>query len=463
MGDLLQFPIDRVRASEPPGAGAPAFFFDVACPFSYLAAEDVERRLPDAVWVPVDGAALVDPPARGPGLVAPPAGGPERTAPPAGAPALARLRARANCGCRSSGPTSSRCPRGAPGAPRRSPASSARGRRSRSPRDGSRSAVASRSRTRRRSPRRRRRPPCRSLRAWRPPANAGATRSSPRRARPCGAPECTGSPRSGSPGAGCRASGRSTPRRRSPCAARALRARSRPRAEPAGRLPPMKDPVDRAIRAIARRNSSALVWAQFGIAHLVTIAGLGLLRLYQPMSLGRFLTIIGVSQALVALDNVVSIKLTRRLWRPVGSWERTPASERTPELTIAAWRALVTLPREYVRRVRFYPFTLLYLPFIAFTTWLLGLPWYSFFIIAAAGTAVIAYELIARYFALEVVIRPVLEPVAAALPPEFRIDVGGLPLRWRLLAVAPVINVITGVVVASLSNQGHHVDLADLG
>jgi len=225
----------------------------------------------------------------------------------------------------------------------------------------------------------------------------------------------------------------------------------------------MKDPVDRAIRAIARRNSSALVWAQFGIAHLVTIAGLGLLRLYQPMSLGRFLTIIGVSQALVALDNVVSIKLTRRLWRPVGSWERTPASERTPELTIAAWRALVTLPREYVRRVRFYPFTLLYLPFIAFTTWLLGLPWYSFFIIAAAGTAVIAYELIARYFALEVVIRPVLEPVAAALPPEFRIDVGGLPLRWRLVAVAPVINVITGVVVASLSNQGHHVDLADLG
>lgn len=34
----------------------------------------------------------------------------------------------------------------------------------------------------------------------------------------------------------------------------------------------MKDPVDRAIRAIARRNSYALVWAQFGLAHLVTLA-----------------------------------------------------------------------------------------------------------------------------------------------------------------------------------------------
>ncbi|MGH2909252.1 MAG: adenylate/guanylate cyclase domain-containing protein [Solirubrobacteraceae bacterium] len=225
----------------------------------------------------------------------------------------------------------------------------------------------------------------------------------------------------------------------------------------------MKDPVDRAIRAIARRNSYALVWAPFGITHLVTLAGLGLLRLYQPMSLVHFLTLIGVSQALVAIDNVASIKLTRMLWRPVRAWERTPAAERTPELTIAAWRALVTLPKEYVRRVRGYPFTLAYLPFIAFTTWLLGLRWYSFFIIAAAGTAVVAYGLIARYFAMEVVTRPVLEPVAAALPPGFRIDVGGLPLRWRLLAVAPIINVITGVVVASLSSQGRHVDLANLG
>ena len=38
--------------------------------------------------------------------------------------------------------------------------------------------------------------------------------------------------------------------------------------------------------------------------------------------------------------------------------------------------------------MRGYPFMLAYLPFIAFTTWVLGLRWYSFFILAAAGTAV---------------------------------------------------------------------------
>ncbi len=225
----------------------------------------------------------------------------------------------------------------------------------------------------------------------------------------------------------------------------------------------MKDPVDRAIRAIVRRNSFALVWAQFGIAHLVILAGIGLLRLYQPMSVVHFLLLIGVSQVLVGIDNLASIGLTRSMWRPVTEWERTPVDQRTPELTIAAWRTLVTLPGRYVRRVRVYPFTLFYLPYIAFATWLLHLPWYSFFIIAAAGTAVVAYGLIARYFAMEVVVRPVLEPVAAALPHDHRIDAPGMSLRWRLLAVAPVINVITGVVVAGLSTHGSHVDLADLG
>jgi class 3 adenylate cyclase len=225
----------------------------------------------------------------------------------------------------------------------------------------------------------------------------------------------------------------------------------------------MKDPVDRAVRAIAHRNSFALVWAQFGVAHLVILAGLGLLALYQPMTAAHFWILIAVSQILVAIDNGASIGLTRRMWRPVRAWERARESQRTPQMTVAAWKALVTLPADYVRRIRAYPFVLTYLPYIAFTTWLLGLPWYSFFIIAAAGTAVIAYGLIARYFAMEVVVRPVLERVAAELAPDFRIAAGGLSLRWRLLAVAPVINVITGVVVAGLSTRGHHADLADLG
>jgi adenylate cyclase len=222
----------------------------------------------------------------------------------------------------------------------------------------------------------------------------------------------------------------------------------------------MRDPVDRAVRAISRRSSYALVWAQFGLAHLIVLGGVALLSLYQPLTSEQFWVLAGVSQALVALDNLISNTVTRRMWRPVRAWERGARDEAA---TIAAWRAAATLPIEYLRLSRRYPFIFAYLPFIAFTTWYLHLRWYLFFVLAAAGTVVLACGLIVRYGAMEVVVRPVLERIAEQLPTSFAIDAPGLPLRWRLLAVAPTINVITGVVVAGLSGHGHHARLAQLG
>ncbi len=223
----------------------------------------------------------------------------------------------------------------------------------------------------------------------------------------------------------------------------------------------MKDPVDRAIRSITETNSYALVWLQFGVAHLVFLGGLGLLALYQPMPLRTFLLLTLISQALVAMDNVLSIRLTKKMWRPVRAWEAGP---RDRTATITAWRALATLPIEYVRHMlRRYPFVYAYLPFIAFTTWKLKLPWYSFFILAVAGTVVLLYSLILRYFMMEVVTRPVLERVSRSLPADFELDAPGLPLRWRLLALGPAINLITGVVVAGLAANGHRSGLSGLG
>jgi adenylate cyclase len=221
----------------------------------------------------------------------------------------------------------------------------------------------------------------------------------------------------------------------------------------------MIDPVDRAVRAVARRHSSALVWLQFGVAHLVLLAGVGLLSLYEPMSLTRFWVLVAVSQAVVVADNVVAIKLTRRLWAPFRRWER---GDRDRDATVGAWLALATLPIAYLRVARRY-FLCSYLPLMAFFTWELKLPWYGFFVLAVVGSVVLAYGLILRYFMMEVVVRPVLERVAADLPPDFLIEAPALPLPHRLLAVAPVINVITGVVVAGLADHRHHASLSDLG
>jgi 2-hydroxychromene-2-carboxylate isomerase len=60
MGDLIILS-DRRAARHPRPARAPAraaFYFDVSCPFSYLAAERVERLLGNATWIPAAGVAL---------------------------------------------------------------------------------------------------------------------------------------------------------------------------------------------------------------------------------------------------------------------------------------------------------------------------------------------------------------------------------------------------------------------
>jgi 2-hydroxychromene-2-carboxylate isomerase len=58
MGDVVQ-PAQtrgrRERAARRRGAAPAFFYFDLACPFSYLAAERVERLFARVVWRPVLG------------------------------------------------------------------------------------------------------------------------------------------------------------------------------------------------------------------------------------------------------------------------------------------------------------------------------------------------------------------------------------------------------------------------
>ena len=61
MGDLIDF--ERARSGRGPSAGqglgpAAYFYFDLACPFNYLAAERIARLFARVVWRPVLGAAV---------------------------------------------------------------------------------------------------------------------------------------------------------------------------------------------------------------------------------------------------------------------------------------------------------------------------------------------------------------------------------------------------------------------
>jgi 2-hydroxychromene-2-carboxylate isomerase len=58
MGQVIYLHERRSERSRYEPVGAPAFFFDVSCPLSYLTSERVERTLGEVEWIPVDGASL---------------------------------------------------------------------------------------------------------------------------------------------------------------------------------------------------------------------------------------------------------------------------------------------------------------------------------------------------------------------------------------------------------------------
>ncbi len=56
MGDLIDLQLRRAQRAQPVRVD-PVYYFDVACPMSYLAAELVERSLGQVDWIAIDGSA----------------------------------------------------------------------------------------------------------------------------------------------------------------------------------------------------------------------------------------------------------------------------------------------------------------------------------------------------------------------------------------------------------------------
>ncbi|HEY4280567.1 MAG TPA: adenylate/guanylate cyclase domain-containing protein [Conexibacter sp.] len=215
-----------------------------------------------------------------------------------------------------------------------------------------------------------------------------------------------------------------------------------------------------AYRRLGRRYPLTVVVLQFQIAHLLALGGVVLLRLYQPMSSGTFLLLLVVAEGLVALDNVSSTLLARRLLRPVAAWLD---GARDRAATGAAWRALTSLPSDYTRRVPTIPIALVIVPFAAFATLELDLRALSALAVLVGMLLTLLYGAVLRFFFLESLLRPVLEDVALHMPDDFEPGRAGLSLRRRLLIGLPAINILTGVIIAGIEMNRHGARLDDLG
>jgi adenylate cyclase len=67
---------------------------------------------------------------------------------------------------------------------------------------------------------------------------------------------------------------------------------------------------------------------------------------------------------------------------------------------------------------------------------------------------VFLYWVVLRFLGAERLLRPVLEDIGDALPDQAELPPVTIPLRWRLIAALPAINVITGAIVGGLAAGG---------
>jgi class 3 adenylate cyclase len=223
----------------------------------------------------------------------------------------------------------------------------------------------------------------------------------------------------------------------------------------------VRAPLRLAYRRLGARYPRVALALQFQLTYLVVLGGVFLLKLYVALPTGQFLRILVVCEALTVIENAAAIAVAFRLVRPADAWLR---GERTPATALSAWRALAALPRDFLRHRRGLPVLLNIVPISAYIAVELGGPFVSTFLALVGGTAIVlAYSVFLRFFAIELIMRPILEEVSLEVPAGSDLGRATVSLKWRLLVGLPAINVITGVVVAGLATNQPGIDRLGFG
>jgi class 3 adenylate cyclase len=136
----------------------------------------------------------------------------------------------------------------------------------------------------------------------------------------------------------------------------------------------------------------------------------------------------------------------------VVAWQENPAP--SAEESIAAWDAATNFPMRSFRAVTLYVGAIVGIPTVGVVTATLGLSWTEYPVLLAATALPFAYATMLNYFIAEVLMRPVVDDIAALLPDDFPFTSNGLLIRKRLKILLPIFTAFVGLVVAALMT-GH--------
>lgn len=206
-----------------------------------------------------------------------------------------------------------------------------------------------------------------------------------------------------------------------------------------------------AYRRLGARYPAAFVALELQAAFLITGGTVFLLSFYYDGSVAEFAWIYAITLSLTAVTILYGFFRIKPRLGPVREWI---AGRRDAEATARAWMAAISLPLDVVRFEMLMPIAMVIIPGCVSAVVVLDLAWTAVFPLLFASMISVGYGAILHYLTIEAGMRPVLLDIDRQAPPRLATGIKALPLAVRLLAALPMINIITGVIVAALTGDG---------
>jgi adenylate cyclase len=202
---------------------------------------------------------------------------------------------------------------------------------------------------------------------------------------------------------------------------------------------------------LGRRYKLVFVATSVPASLFVALGMVGLLAAYYHPSPADEILIAVATSCFTVAGVVVAISRQRAAIAWIAEWDALSASAAE---TVAAWDAATNFPMRSYRSSTPLVNSIAALPSVAVIEIVLGLPLSATPVLLAAGTMAAAYGTVVTYSLTELLLRPLVERIAVALPDDFQLTANGLSLRKRLLINLPVFAGMTGLVVAAIVAGG---------
>ena len=204
-------------------------------------------------------------------------------------------------------------------------------------------------------------------------------------------------------------------------------------------------------KRLGARYPLAFMAVELQTALLIVAGTLALFTFYIDGSTHEYLIVLGIALAVTELAIIASLWRIRGQIEPIREWI---GGDRDEGATQDAWSAAINLPVLLLRRDLPIPVVISVLPICLVSLVILDLPALAIFPLLAGAAVAMGYSAILHYLAVEAGMRPVLLDVNSSLSPRQRTDFWAVSLRTRLMVALPLINLITGLVVAALTSNG---------